>query len=364
VLPLAEPGAIGRALKSMLTPNAPFRIRPRLDTALWRWLWSFARRCNDEDRIAAGRAIHPLLLSSFKLYEELIERERLDCEWQKRGLLFAYENAAAFDSFSRVNDLLAAEFNEPARRMDGEELSGFEPALKQGLAGAWYYEHDAHLRPERLLASWRALLEGRGVRFVENRELRAWEECDGRVGAALVSGERIEAEAFVVATGAWTPRIARILRCRIPIQPGKGYSVIVPRPKNCPAAPLIFPERRVAVTPFEGGLRIGSIMEFAGYDERIRPQRIRLLTSAAEHFLSETISSDLSQQWYGWRPMTYDSTPIIGRVPSFGNVFLAAGHNMLGLSMATATGRLIQELVMGQPPHLPIRPYAVERLIG
>ena len=69
---------------------------------------------------------------------------------------------------------------------------------------------------------------------------------------------------FVVATGAWTPLLNRELGCRVPIQPGKGYSITMPRPALCPTYPLIFEEHRVAVTPFARGYRLGSTMEFAG----------------------------------------------------------------------------------------------------
>ncbi|MCG8587063.1 MAG: FAD-dependent oxidoreductase, partial [Pirellulales bacterium] len=177
------------------------------------------------------------------------------------------------------------------------------------------------------------------------------------------SGSEIEADASVVATGAWTPRLASILGCRIPIEPGKGYLVVVTRPARCPRVPAIFPEHRVAVTPFADGMRIGSIMELAGYDDRISDRRLKLLTEGASHYLADPVAVEggLESKWFGWRPMTYDSAPVIGRCPGFEKVFLATGHNMLGLSMATGTGRLIQEFVLNLEPHLAAAPYSPKR---
>lgn len=104
------------------------------------------------------------------------------------------------------------------------------------------------------------------------------------------------------------------------------------------------------------------MMEFVGYDESIRVERLRLLTDAASEFIHGLQFDDTwPERWFGWRPMTYDSTPIIGKCPGFSNLYLAAGHNMLGLSMAPATGKLIAELVAGQETHLRSLPYAVER---
>jgi D-amino-acid dehydrogenase len=102
-------------------------------------------------------------------------------------------------------------------------------------------------------------------------------------------------------------------------------------------------------------------MEFAGYDASIRPERLQLLKNGAAPYLREPFCEPVQEQWFGWRPMTYDSLPIIDRSPKFGNVFIAAGHNMLGLSMAPATGKLVAELIGGSPPHIDPTPYRINR---
>ncbi len=362
VLPLAEPGAIGAAAASMLKPGGPFHVKPRMDMALWKWMASFAKRCNQSDMLASARAIQPLLTSSLALYEQLVAEERLACEFHKQGLLFVYRSRQNLDSYDQTNQLLAEKFDEPAKKLTGQQLADFEPALVDGLAGAWYFEHDAHLRPDRLMASWRDLLCDRGVRFIEHRELDRFDVHSGKVSVATASGEQFGADLFVVATGARTPQLESVLKRRVPIEPGKGYSITVDRPSNCPTYPMIFPERRVAVTPMDSGLRLGSIMEFAGFDETIRPERLRLLTAATQEYLRDIqLDESWPEKWFGWRPMTYDSTPVIGRCPGFDNVYLATGHNMLGLSMAPATGKLLAELVAGQETHIDALPYRVDR---
>lgn len=362
VLPLAEPGAIGTGISALLRRNGALRIRPRLDANLWRWLLRFAKRCNREAMLQSAGAIHPLLRSSMLLYEELVRERVIDCEWQKRGMLFVYKTRAAFDNYRPTNDLLTREFNEPAQPLTGAELSEFEPALQENLAGAWYFENDAHLRPDKLLSTWRATLEQSGVTFLEQHTLERFGEEGGEVHTAITGGRQVQADAFVVATGARTPLLADTLKRRIPIEPGKGYSITLPRPQTCPTHPMIFPERRVAVTPLESSLRLGSTMEFAGYDERIRTERLSLLTNGAAEYLRDfKDDGSFPDRWFGWRPMTYDSFPVIGRLPDFRNVYVATGHNMLGVSMAPATGRLISELINGRQTHLASAPYAVDR---
>ena len=362
VLPLTEPAALKGAFKALLSSSAPFRIKPRLDPQLWSWLLSFARRCNQRDMLSAAQAIQPLLASSMHEYEQLFTSGGIDCEWEKRGLLFAYQSKSALDSYDETNRLLSDSFNEPAQKLNVEATLRLEPALKPEIAGSWYYEHDGHLRPDRLMQAWRKQLTDVGVTFIENCELREF-VGDGKVAkSADTSSGLLQADRFLIATGAWTPKLDRLIGKHIPIEPGKGYSITMPRPAICPKVPLIFPEHRVAVTPMQTGYRLGSIMEFAGYDETIKPERLELLRQGASHYLREPYCEPELQTWYGWRPMTYDSLPIIGKVPRFDNVWLAAGHNMLGLSMAPATGKLVSELFAARTPHIDPKPYALERL--
>ncbi len=361
VLPLAEPGAVRQAIRALFAKDAAFSIRPRMDLSLWIWLYKFARRCNRRDMLEAGCGIQALLDSSLQLYHQLLEHDQLQCEWQSRGLLFAYRSSAALEQYGETNELLSTHFHAPARKLNAGDLQQLEPALKQGLAGGWYYDHDAHLRPDKLMSSWRSLLESRQVQFVEGCEVRGFRTDQGRAHTVETSQGTFATDAVVVATGALTPRLADYLGCAIPIQPGKGYSITMPRPDVCPQIPMIFPEHRVAVTPMESGYRLGSIMEFAGFDTSIDPERVEQLKRGASFYLQQPYCDPLTEQWYGWRPMTYDSLPIIDRSPIMNNVWIAAGHNMLGLSMAPATGRLISELVDQQPPHVDIRPYRVSR---
>lgn len=361
VLPLAGPGALGKTLWTMLQKDSPLRVRPRFDPALWSWLFHFARCCERRKMLASGEAIAALLESSRQLYGELFATRQLDADWQEKGLLFVFRTPRAMEHFARTDRLLRQRFDMPAQRYDGEALTALEPALKPGLAGGWHYPRDAHLRPDRLLTSWQRTLSDRGVTFRETEALIGLGNDRRRVRSVVTARGTLEADAVVLATGAWTPQLGRLLRCSVPIQPGKGYSVTMARPALCPAIPLIFEEDHVAVTPFADGYRLGSMMEFAGYDATLNPRRLDVLRRAARLYLREPEAEPVHEQWWGWRPMVPDGKPIIGRPPAFDNVLIAAGHGMLGLSMAPATGRLVAELLGGTAPHIDPAPYALTR---
>jgi D-amino-acid dehydrogenase len=361
VLPLAVPGAVRYALRALLSPNSGFTIKPRLDPALWHWLYRFARRCNRRDVLEAGRAIASLLNSSRRLYDELLKEEGFDCEWETRGLLFVLQSREGMEHYAPTARLQHEAFGVEVERYDGDAVAALEPALKRGLGGGWLYRGDAHLRPDRLLACWRKALEVRGVVVREGCAVEGL-VCEGGAARAVRTPQGdLEAEAFVVAAGALTPLLAEPLGCPVPIQPGKGYSITMARPSRCPAIPLVFEEHRVAVTPFRSGYRLGSTMEFAGYDATLNRRRLDLLRQAAACYLHEPYGEPVEEEWFGWRPMTWDGKPIVDRSPALANVWIAAGHNMLGVSMAPATGKLVAELLGGRAPHLDPSPFAVAR---
>ena len=346
-------------MKAMCRAGSPFYIRPRLDPHLWFWLLKFALRCNTRDMMAAGVARQALLTTSMDLYKKLLQDEDIDCEWERRGLLYVYQTQKAWHDYARTDALLREHFDEAATRIDRDALLDLEPALKPEIAGGWHYEHDAHLRSERLLSEWRRVLEADGVEIHENNELTGLITRGGEVRAIDTTRGSLRPDAVVIATGAPTPLLHKILGWRAPIQPGKGYSITMPRPEICPKTPMIFQEHKVAVTPMRSAYRLGSTMELGGYDTRVNRKRLALLRAGADPYLREPWREPVEHEWFGWRPMTPDGLPRIGPLPHLRNVVVAAGHNMLGLSMATATGLLVADLLAGRTPHIDPSPYSL-----
>jgi D-amino-acid dehydrogenase len=361
ILPLTEPGAIQKAIASFFSPEAAFRVKPRWSPAFWNWMWQFAQRCNHRQMLSAGAHLKTLLDSSMAEFKILMAEQSLECEWQESGLLYVMQTASGMRGFEKTDRLLSEHFGVEARRIDGEELPDFDPALKTGLAGAFYFKNDAYLRPDRLAVNWVEKLKKDGVTFIEECTMESLEKKGSAVRSINTSRGAMRADHFVVAAGAWSANLAEHLDCRIPIEPGKGYSITMQRPDTCPRYPMLLPEHHVGVTPFEEGYRLGSMMEFVGFDTSIPEARIQQLRDSATPYLLEPFTNAIQETWYGWRPMTWDSLPIIGRAPRLENTYLATGHNMLGMSLATVTGKLIGEIVQGQTPHIDINAFSPTR---
>ncbi len=250
VLPLAAPGAIGMALKALVRRNSPLKIQPRLDLALWSLVLPLRPPLQCRRMLESARAIQALLELVAAALRRADPRRALDCEWQTRGLLFVLQSQAAMEHYAETDQLLRESFNAGAKRFDGDELVAVEPALKPGLAGGWHYECDAHLRPDKLMSAWRRVLEARGVTVVEGCSVQRIVRDGGRARAVETSHGEIAADAFVIATGAWTPLLEQ--RARLPRADPAGQGLL-DHHAAAGALPasirLIFEEHRVAVTP-------------------------------------------------------------------------------------------------------------------
>lgn len=371
VLPLTDPDNLRAGLGSLFDPAAPFRIKPQWRLSMLAWLWRFARRCNRRVMLESGHRMKSILDSSVVEYERLFATTGIDAEWQPRGLLYVLSTRRGMDAFAAQDEMLRDEYGIAARRIEGTDLAKFEPALREGLAGAYHYADDASIRPDALTANWAKWLTAAGVRFEENRRVRSVRSIGDRVAAVVTDVGEITADHYVFATGAWSARLEADLDCPIPVEPAKGYSMTIPRPGIVPRHPMVFSEHRVAVTPFDDGFRVGSMMELAGFDTSVPPRRIRQLAESAGCYLrelselneefKEPVGHPVHETWYGWRPLTWDSLPIIGRLPRRRNAVLATGHHMLGMTMAPATGRLVAELVSDEVPHIDPTPFSPAR---
>ena len=344
--PLSQPGMIGKAIQWMLTPDAPFRVAPRLDFELFGWMLQFARRCNWNDYRRLARAKGPLLLRSRDLIGELVRTENLACEFEESGTLYVHRDHASFDEASHLPQTLA-DCGIVMERIDAARCRAMEPALNDSIVGGYWNPADARLRPDRFAAEMARVVKALGGEIRESTTITGFRRGGDRVDAVLTDHGEFVADEIVFALGSWSPPLGRQLDLRIPIQPGKGYSITYTRPARAPRIPLTLKERSVCVTSWDSGYRLGSTMEFAGYDTSLNRARLDALRRAAAEYLVEPEGPAVVEEWYGWRPMTYDDLPIIGRTSTWKNLMLATGHSMLGVTMSAATGELVAQLLAG-----------------
>ena len=350
--PVPAPGLIATSLRWMLRSDSPLYIRPRLDPAFLRWTLRFWRACNVRDYRAGLEATAAFGARALELYDALRDAG-VRYEEHRDGIVFAYRTSGALrHDYAELEPIRRFGF-ELSPLLDGDAVRALEPSLSETVVGGFWLPRERSLRPDTLVRGLGDYLTEQGVPVHSNTPVSGIETTGTRATAVFANGERIPAEAVIVAAGAWTPRLLRPLRVNMPIEAGKGYSIDLAPPPALPrpvGRPLYLHETRVAVTPLDGMIRLSGTMELSGLNHHIRPERVAAIARSAGWALRgwprETPTAGPNVRvWTGPRPMTPDGLPVIGWLPGYRNLAVASGHAMLGVTLATATGEAVAEMM-------------------
>ena len=351
-VPLASPGALGSGLKWLFDSESPFYIKPRFDFELMGWLWRFYRSATHAHVERSAAILRDLNLQSRACYEALAS-ENPDFGLARDGLLMV---CLTEHTMKEEADIAARadELGLEVEVLDGPAARAREPSLSPDIAGAVLYPQDCRLNPGRLMAGLRDRLKASGVRVLWNQSVTGWQLQKGYVARVETSEGPIDADAFVVAGGSWSAKLARQLKVNLPLQPGRGYSLTLNDPPARLKTAALCVEARIAVTPMSEALRFAGTMELAGLELKVNPSRVRGLTKNVPRYLPDFGPDDFAsvEPWSGLRPCSPDGLPYIGSLPSLKNVVVATGHSMMGLSLGPVTGKLVGEILDDENPSL------------
>ena len=353
VVPLASPGMVQLGLRWMWNPESPFYVKPRLRTDLLGWAWKFHRAATQAHVDRAAPVLRDLHLASRDCYKEWAALWSNEFNLVERGLLMLCNTEHGLEEETKAAEYarrlgIAAEVLTPAATAE------LEPSLRMAIAGSVYFPEDCHLAPERLMAVLAREVERAGAEVAYDTGVTGWRATGDRIEVLRTNHpDRAElaADEYVVCAGIWSQEIVRDLGIRIPMQAGKGYSLTMERPASLPRICSILSEARVAMTPMGGALRFAGTMELTGIDEGIQGARVRGIVNSVARYFPEIAPAQLKQVPVrtGLRPCSPDGLPYIGRVSRFTNLSVAAGHAMMGISLGPITGKLIAEILSGEP---------------
>lgn len=352
VIPIAAPGMVWKGLKWMLNSRSPFYIQPRLDTDLMRWGWHFWRACTPGRVARAAPILRDLCLHSQRLFEELNDLTGDKSEYQRAGLLNVCRTQQGLEDEANGLARIANELGIEARVLDAAQTAALGLGVKLDIAGSVYFPIDAHLTPVRFAPALAGLLKEMGVRFQWSTSIYGWRTLGNRIAAVQTTAGDLIGDEFVLTGGSWSAGMIAGLGLRLPMQPGKGYSLTLPNPRFRITKPFILKERRVAVTPMGDTLRFGGTMEIDTHRDRVRSERVEQIKAGAMAYMPELTHADFEgvKPWFGYRPVTPDGLPYVGRFGRYANLTAACGHAMLGVTLAPGTGRLVSEVICERNP--------------
>lgn len=359
-IPLAAPGMVSKGLRWMFNPRSPFYIRPGLDPQLIRWCLLFLRHANARHVNNSMELLRDLSLESRRLFVEMSGEE--DFGLVRKGLLMLCNTAKGLAEEVEMAEA-AHRIGIQADVLDAAQAAALDPGIEMDIAGAVHFPQDCHLDPLRFLNSVRKRVLSMGGRIVHEVEVDRFETAGNRIVSVSAGGQRFEGGRFVLCGGSWTARLLAKTGIRLPLQPGKGYSMTLEKPAQLPGICSILCEAKVAVTPMGGRLRIGGTMEVGSMDHHVKPKRVRGIVESVSSYLPAIRPEhfDGIKPWVGLRPVSPDGIPYLGAVPHLPNLFVSTGHAMMGLSLGPVSGKLMSDLLAGDAPFRDIGGMAVGR---
>ena len=361
--PWAAPGIPLKAVKWMFQKHAPLAVR--LDGSVFqvRWMAQMLRNCS-ADRYAVNKE-RMLRVAEYSrsCLQELRAQTGIQYEQRTGGTLQLFRTQAQVDAVQRDVSVLK-ECNVPYELLDRDQLIRVEPGLAQArerLAGGLRLPNDetgdCHLFTNALAD----LCRGLGVDFRFGQSVDRVVTEAGRVSGVQVGGQLLTADRYVLALGSYSREMLSPLGLDLPVYPVKGYSLTLPLvdPALAPQSTVLDETYKIAVTRFDDRIRVGGMAELSGFDMRLDPRR----RSTLEFVVNDLFAGgDVSkaQFWTGLRPMTPDSTPVVGAT-RLANLFLNTGHGTLGWTMACGSGKVIADLTLGQRPQISTTGLGIDR---
>ncbi len=244
----------------------------------------------------------------------------------------------------------------PVEHWGRETIRATAPYLAPDIDRAVYLPSLAQVRNPWHM---RALAEGcrrRGVEILE--------KFDARLVAhrSRVAVEGIDADRVLVAAGAWSAELLAPLGIRLPVRPVRGQMLLYRTP-DAWVRPVLLQGKRYLVPRADGRILVGSTEEEAGFDATTTADGLAGLAAFARRVMPALADASLERSWAGLRPGSPAGVPFLGAIPSFDNLHVACGHFRAGIQLSAATGLVMAQHLLGQPPSIALDSFTAYTVI-
>lgn len=361
--PWAAPGIPFKAVKWMFQHHAPLAVN--LDGSMWQlqWMAQMLKNCNAQHYAINKERMVRVAEYSRDCLRQLRQDTGISYENRSKGTLQLFRKDAQLDAVQRDIEVLK-ESGVEYELLDRDGLARVEPALaaaKDKLVGGLHLPNDETGDCYLFTNALAKLAQEMGVDFQFNQNVEKLLVEGDEIKGVLVNGKVLTADRYVLAFGSYSREFLKPLHLDLPVYPVKGYSLTVPivDPAMAPQSTVLDETYKIAITRFDQRIRIGGMAELSGFNLGLNQDRRATLEMVTKDLFP---GGDLPQAsfWTGLRPMTPDSTPIIGGT-RYKNLFLNTGHGTLGWTMACGSGKLISDLVMQQQPEISTEGLSLQR---
>lgn len=363
-VPLATPGIVQQGLKWMLNSKSPFYIQPRLSKSLIQWGWHFMRSATEAKVEAAEIPLRDYALFSQQLYTDWTKLPQFNFAYEHKGLLEIFQTADVEEHAHHIVDKANQLGLTGTKLIDKAALDAMEPNHPINARGAIYFACDAHLYPQKMMQQLITDLKNKGVLFALKETVIDFEKKHNAISKVITNKAAYNADAVVLASGAWSRELAGKLNINIPLVGGRGYSITLEDSPYMTNHPAVLVEGRIALTPMDGNkMRFGGTMEITSTNTPPKLNRVKGIVEAVKKYFPtfDIPMPTIEDVWFGYRPCSADGLPYVGRTKKCTNLIMATGHAMVGMSLGAATGKIVTEIIQEQKPSIDITIYNPER---
>jgi len=364
--PWAAPGIPLKAFKWLFQRHAPLAIQPDGTLFQLQWMWEMFRNCDAERYAVNKERMVRLAEYSRDCIRALRAETGIEYEGRQQGTLQLFRTQAQFDGAAKDIEVLK-QAGVAFDLLTRDQLGNAEPALanvREKLVGGLRLPNDETGDCQLFTARLAQMARELGVRFRFDTAIERLEIANGQVTGVVTDKGRMTADRYVLALGSYS-RLLLQDQFRVPVYPLKGYSITVPivDAAKAPVSTILDETYKIAVTRFDDRIRVGGMAEIAGYSKVLNPRRRETLEMVVNDLFPGGGDVARATFWTGLRPMTPDSTPIVGASP-LRNLFLNTGHGTLGWTMSCGSASVIADLVSGKVPAIHADDLAVFRYAG
>jgi glycine oxidase len=289
------------------------------------------------------------------LCEALEQSSGVDPQWTRNGMLLTdCDEAAAAGAW-------AERFSARLESVDPGQAKRLEPQLGPNIDSVLWMPDVAQVRNPRLAQALRISLAQGGVAMLTDCPALEWKRDAGRISGLRTAAGDLEADLFVVATGAWTSGLLEPTGLRLPIEPVRGQMILFRGPPEL-LKRITLCRGHYVIPRRDGRVLVGSTLEYVGFDKKTTAEALTQLKQAAFDLAPALGNLPVELHWAGLRPGSPSGVPVIGAHPEISNLFVCAGHFRNGVVLAPASARLAADLMLGREPDLEPSDYDPVRL--
>lgn len=360
IYPYAFPRDLGTILRHGFNRGADAYYHRSALLALAPFLWKYWRHSRPLGHAAAARKYAKLIEHCVHEHDALATEARASHLFRRNGWLKVFRSAEERDRRFAEAEHLARDFGVNSKALDAQGLQAIEGHLSARLVGAVHWTDPTSVDdPQELALAYLRHFEKLGGRFVRGdaSTLRP----DGRAWRVETVQGPLTAANVLVSLGPWADTLTAALGYQLPLAVKRGYHMHYSGLGDAGLGrPVLDAERGYVLAPMRRGIRLTTGAEFALRDApRTSVQLDRAEPLAREIFpLGDRLDREA---WMGARSCTPDMLPVVGRAPRHKQLWFNFGHAHHGLTLGPTTGRLIAELITGEPPFVDPAPYSPQR---